>query len=154
MTNQIWLPTIHSSLWLVSRTFCYEGPVRAAARAGKWRFFFLWQLGKILEVDTNWRTSQSTMNTPSLNDTTVQGQIDSHFPWARAKAHVLEHACWLIQHAVEVGECVIAVRRGWHAPLCWFWAQRFRTCHWITKRNKEILKWKNKTEWEKDTHPP
>lgn len=76
-------------------------------------------------------------------------KLTSHFSWVRAKAHVLEHACWLIEHAVEVGEYVIAVRRDWHASLRWLWAQIFRTCHWIRKRETKVEEMTRGQEWER-----
>lgn len=96
MTNQIWLPTIYSSSWLVSRTFSYEGWARAAAGTGKMSFSFF----------SSWVNSRIGYKVEDLqfhHDNTVKCQIDSHSPWVCAKAHVLEHACWLIQHAVKVG---------------------------------------------------
>lgn len=77
-------------------------------------------------MNTKLRTSHSSMNTTLLNYHNVF-----------AKTHVSEHAWCLIQHAVEVYECVIAVRWGWHASLCWFCAQRFKTWHWIREREQE-----------------
>lgn len=136
-STQLFLACLQSSQpWRVSQRCCWG-----------WEdiFFFcfiFWQMDKLQspKVNTKLRTSHSSMNTALLNDHNVF-----------AKAHVLEHACWLIQHAVEVWESVITVRWGWHASLCWFWAQRFKTWHWIKEKRAGETKKEKVTgqEWKR-----
>lgn len=109
MANQIWLFTIHSSAWLVSRSLSHGGSAGAAGVGNIYIYIFF--NASIFLRELGETPAEVWVKGPPIPPWTqpclMTPQYKANFPWVRAKEHVSKHACQLIQHAVEVGKCVV-----------------------------------------------